>query len=315
MATQDGVRPRLLELFAGSKQLSQVAAMLGWDAVTLDNHAKNSPDICCDIRTWNFKNPRVGMFDYVHASIPCEEWSQLKTRGVRDFETARAVGQRTRAILDHFCKVNKRCVVTVENPATSLIQHEAEIVGGFRKCNTAYCAYAFPYRKATSIWTNLPSLSLKSCAEHCCWHGKHPISVQESALNLRAVIPACLCFDLLRQVMKHCRFSFELRMGGPPPVSPKPPPKLEERKLSQTQSPPTHQVSGEDRRPVGRPSTQTADLTCAECGKGPAQTSRLYNTSRVDVPLQCSICYRRALRDRREGADAISPDQEEATSA
>ena len=310
---KSGVKPRMLEIFSGSKQLSKTAELLGWDTISLDNDAKTHPDVCCNIIDFDYMNPRLGFFDYVHASIPCEEFSQCKTRSPRDLPKARTIGRQTRKILDHFCKINKNCIITIENPASSSIRHEHEIVGGLTRVTTSYCCYAFPYQKNTAIYSNLPAraLDLKTCPTSCCWHGVHPISAQHSPLNMRAMIPANLCFDLLSQIMKFCNFRYEITMGTPPkppPKPPKPPPKssaavsskaptyCEEEDEDDEQEQQPAVTTTQKSKKGGRPRCQRNDMTCSECGTDAKSTPRMYNCSNTNLPLLCTNCYRGTKR-------------------
>lgn len=309
MVQKGGVRPRMLELFSGSKQLSKTAELLGWDTVGLDNDPKTHPSICCDIMDFDYTNPRLGgFFDYVHASIPCNEFSQCKTRAVRDLVTARAIGRQTRKILDHFRRINKNCIITIENPASSLIRHEPEIVGGLTRVVTSYCCYFMPYQKNTAIYTNLPAhaLELKRCEDFCCWHGTHPMSCQHSPLNIRSMIPSDLCFDLLSQIMRHLNFRHEISMGPPPKPPPKPPkakssiaasPCEEKEEADEEHEKHPEVTTTKSRKGVGgRPRCQKMDMVCSECGTGAAQTERMYNCSSTTLPILCTKCYRATKR-------------------
>jgi hypothetical protein len=301
---KSGVKPRMLEIFSGSKQLSQVAQILGWDTLTLDNDPKTKPDICCDILEFDYRNPRIGFFDYVHASVPCEEFSQCKTRAPRDLPKARNIGRQTRKILDHFCKINKNCIITIENPASSLIKHEQDIIGGLTQAITSYCCYFFPYQKHTSIYTNLPTraLELKTCSSSCCWNGMHPMSAQHSPLNMRARIPSDLCFDLLSQIMKYCNFRYHITMGTPKP--PTKPPKMsavvskdsEEEDEDNEQEQPDITTHRTEKGVGGRPRCQRQDMVCTECGTDAQSTERMYNCSSTNLPLLCTKCYRGTKR-------------------
>jgi hypothetical protein len=66
---------KLLELFSGTGSVGRVAKALGWEVVSLD--LKNA-DINLDILDWNFEVFPVGHFDFVWASPPCTEYSELK---------------------------------------------------------------------------------------------------------------------------------------------------------------------------------------------------------------------------------------------
>ena len=81
--------------------MATVARKLGFETLTLDSDPKTSPDVLVDILEWDFRDKRY-YFDFVHASVPCEEWSMCKTRGERNLSLARQIAGRTRAIIEHF---------------------------------------------------------------------------------------------------------------------------------------------------------------------------------------------------------------------
>ena len=74
----------MLELFSGTGRLAAAFRERGWETVTLDSQCE--ADIRCDILHWDYSN--IQQFDHVHMSPPCTEFSQAKTRGVRDIEGA-----------------------------------------------------------------------------------------------------------------------------------------------------------------------------------------------------------------------------------
>ena len=272
----------MLEIFCGSKNMTHVAAKLGFETLTLDSDPKVAPDILTDILDWDYKDKRWGTFDYIHCSIPCEEWSRCHTRSERNLPLARQIAERTRAIIEHFRR-NSRCIFTVEQPASSLLCRE-EAVQGWLWTDASYCCYGFPYQKHTRFWHNLPSLSLrKCCPEHCFWRMKgHPMSVQHAPPEMRAVIPACLCFEILTTVCAAMGASIAARIPLKPLRAPRP------RAATQP--------SQESKR--GRPKRDTQDVSCSVCGN--EEAVQFYNLTRG--PTMCSRCYRRTRRHAKEAA-------------
>jgi len=172
---------RLLELFSGSGRLSAAFRELGWETVTLDSHC--AADIRCDILEWDYSG--VQPFDHVHMSPPCTEFSQAKTRGVRDIEGA-----------THLCLCALRAArallvpggtFSIENPASGRwALHKQPFMEelNLRRNEITYCSYGEPYRKLTSLWTDLPWTPLPPCrGEHRCPPsqrlGHHPVSAQK----------------------------------------------------------------------------------------------------------------------------------------
>ena len=172
---------RLLELFSGSGRLSAAFRELGWETVTLDSHC--AADIRCDILEWDYSD--IEPFDHVHMSPPCTEFSQAKTRGIRDIEGA-----------THLCLCALRAArallvpggtFSIENPASGRwALHKQPFMEelNLRRNEITYCSYGEPYRKLTSLWTDLPWTPLPPCrGEHRCPPsqrlGHHPVSAQK----------------------------------------------------------------------------------------------------------------------------------------
>ena len=174
---------------------------------------------------------------------------------------------------------------SVENPSTSLLCREAAVQGWMYN-DASYCCYGFPYRKHTRIWHNLPSLSLrKCCPEHCFWRMKgHPMSVQHAPPEMRAVIPACLCFEILTTVCAAMGASISARIPLKPLRTPRTP----------TSTHPSQTVPSKR----GRPKHDTQNLSCSVCGV--EEAAQFYNLT--DGPIMCSRCYRRTRRHAKEAA-------------
>lgn len=251
--------------------MSSVAQKIGFQTVTLDNDPKTCPDILTDILTWDYRD--VGRFDYIHASIPCDQFSRCHTRGERNLPLASSIADKTREIIEYFFKkLNSRCLFTIENPATSLLNQEAA-VDGLAYSDASYCAYGYPYRKNTRFWHNFPRLVLKTCTpEHCFWGNKaHAFSVQDAPPDMRARIPACLCFEILTTA---CQALSGRVIGARIPLRPMP------KRTAVTTA----------RR--GRPKTTTDNVECSVCG---IDDAKFYNLTSSE-PIMCSRCYRRTRR-------------------
>ena len=172
---------RLLELFSGSGRLSAAFRELGWETVTLDSHC--AADIRCDILEWDYSD--IEPFDHVHMSPPCTEFSQAKTRGYRDIEGA------TRLCLCALRAARALLVpggtFSIENPASGRwALHKQPFMEelNLRRNEITYCSYGEPYRKLTSLWTDLPWTPLPPCrGENRCSPsqrlGHHPVSAQK----------------------------------------------------------------------------------------------------------------------------------------
>jgi hypothetical protein len=306
--------PRLLELFSGSKAMSQTAQSLGFLTLTLDNDESRKPDIAADIMEWNYQDKFWGTFDMIHASIPCEQFSRCNTSGRPRLQAARAVAARTREILDHHRKLNPRLVIVIENPKTSLLSAEAA-VRGLRTTDASYCCYGFPYRKDTRFFHNLKHLSLAECCrESCFWKdGGHPSNVQHAPGAMRSAIPRCLCLSILFSACQAlgapCAARVALRPLRSADIdSAEAPAAAPSSSSSFDRGSPNAQVSGAGRGTrgsneneksgalakasgaKGRPRHPRAGLLCSFCMSDDPRP-RWYHLTKP--PILCSRCYRR----------------------
>lgn len=158
---------RVLDLCAGTKSMRQALQDAGWGGdrlvyVSVDCLAKHQPDVLCDLVAavadgsfFKSLESRWGTepWDVVWASPPCTEFSCAKTVGTRDLATANAVVAACLAVIRRL----RPRVWFMENPATGLL-HKQEAMRTLEhlRHTVCYCRYGTPYRKPTSIWTNVP---------------------------------------------------------------------------------------------------------------------------------------------------------------
>ena len=91
-------KPIFVELFCGTKSMSDNARLLDYFRVkTLDSSEIVDADYKCDIMDvddshalskWIEKKMKRGHIIVMHSSPPCEEFSRMNTRGIRDIEGA-----------------------------------------------------------------------------------------------------------------------------------------------------------------------------------------------------------------------------------
>ena len=142
------------------------------------------PTIVADLREWD---PRVyppRYFDCVHASPPCTEYSCARTtaKKPRDLEGSDALVQRTMEMMQY---LQPLCWI-MENPWTGLLRKRPFMEPLEPRMRViSYCKYNYPYRKRTSIWSNLNqfwTIRPKCCAAAPCEkmvEGKHPATAQQ----------------------------------------------------------------------------------------------------------------------------------------
>jgi hypothetical protein len=165
---------RLLELFSGTGSVRKAVGAQFDEIVSIDILDKFIPSECCDILQWNYKKYPSGYFDCIWASPPCTEYSKAKTRGVRNFQLADSIVQRTIEIIDYF-QPDKWFI---ENPESGKLK-DRDFMLGIPFYDVDYCCYGKEYRKRTRIWTTIEGFEPKLCDPTTCpmmIDGRHKMS-------------------------------------------------------------------------------------------------------------------------------------------
>ena len=143
-------RLRTLDIFSGTGSLTTAFRRAGHEVDSLDLDPRFAPTFCTNVPTWDYKALPRGHYDAIWCSCPCENYSIARSnaRAPRDLMLADSLVLRTQEIIDWFAP---RCWF-VENPEGSLLWRRFKWE---RLVTTSYCSYGFPYRKNTTIATNL----------------------------------------------------------------------------------------------------------------------------------------------------------------
>ena len=155
---------RLLELFSGTKSVSNAIGHLYDEIVSVDILEKFNPTVCVDILEWDYKQYPPGYFDAIWASPPCTEYSKMKyiSGAPRNLDLADRIVQRAIEIIDYFQPPKWY----IENPQTGLLK-DRDFMLGVPFTDVDYCMYCdWGYRKTTRIWTNV-DYEGKRCNKMC----------------------------------------------------------------------------------------------------------------------------------------------------
>ena len=203
-----------LELCCGHASFSQVASReFGYHTTTLDIDPFFTPDICCDVRQWEYA-PMFppDHFSVVWASPPCTEFSHAKSVGVRDLPLADSIAQACLAIVRYF-----DCPFVIENPYSGLLRHRP-YMAGVPYHRVDYCAYepSLGMKKSTVLFTNLTDfipltcpgrgqcLAMEgSCHRNTATGNYFPWSSKKQRARELARVPANLVRSILRHPSSH----------------------------------------------------------------------------------------------------------------
>ncbi len=151
---------KVLELFCGTKSISNVAEERGHRVFTVDNDSQFGPDDVADILCWS---PELLPFapDMIWASPPCttfsvmsigKHWNIDHTPKTKEAEHGMKIVKKTISIIEYFEKINPRLIWYIENPRGKL--RKLDFMQKFMRKTVTYCQYGDTRMKPTDIWTN-----------------------------------------------------------------------------------------------------------------------------------------------------------------
>jgi site-specific DNA-cytosine methylase len=168
---------RLLELFSGTKSVSNAVGERYDEIFSVDILEKFNPTVAIDVLKWDYKVYPPGHFDAIWASPPCTEYSKMKyiTGSPRNLALADSIAKRTIEIIDYFQPERWY----IENPQTGLLK-DREFMMGIPFVDVDYCMYSdWGYKKKTRIWTAV-DYEGKLCNKKCgnIINGVHASAIQ-----------------------------------------------------------------------------------------------------------------------------------------
>ncbi len=197
---------RLLELFSGTGSIGRAFAEQGWEVTSLDIDPKSGADIVADFMTWDFSIYPEMHFDAIWASPVCTHYSIARTtaKTPRDLEGSDRMVQR---VLDCIGLLKPQ-IWAFENPGSGLLKDRA-VVQQLPYKDVSYCAYGYPYRKWTRIWTNSERWQPRPV---CCKAtpcavmegGRHPKSAQRGPSKGRGGDDRCSLSQLYSMPPELC---------------------------------------------------------------------------------------------------------------
>ena len=151
-------KPRILDLFCGTKSRSKPFGDMGWEVHTLDHNPRFHPTICCDILEWNPQEFPPGFFDVVVASPPCQKFSIANSKRPKGLHEGDCMVLQTLRIIEYL----QPSVWLLENPRTGDLTHRS-YMQHIPHADFDYCEFSdWGYKKPTRIWGSPQISQVKS---------------------------------------------------------------------------------------------------------------------------------------------------------
>lgn len=213
-------KPKMLDLFCGTKSVAHAFMREGFDVTTLDNDLRFAPDIWTDILDWNYRELKsfdVSWADVIWASPPCEGFSvaAISKNWKKDGKFLYPKSQsachgmrlviRTLEIIQHI----KPRYWFIENPRAAL--RKQVFMQKFQKQTITYCQYGDIRMKPTDIWGVFPkAFPIRSCKNGDSCHETAPRGSRTGTQGLkgsieRGRIPAEFCSLLAEHIKQEMR--------------------------------------------------------------------------------------------------------------
>ena len=204
----------LLELFAGSRSVGNVAAELGMTVFSVDWQNFDKVDLSIDIEELKL-NDIPFIPDVVWASPDCTTYTIAAISTHRDgtepkSDYARkcdAVNQHFIGLIDEWLLVNPNMVFFIENPRGMM--RKMAFMQRFKRHTVWYCTYGDDRAKPTDIWTNsdtwLPRPMChngnKNCHHQPAPRGSKTGTQGKSGSYERSKIPTALVEEILNSCL------------------------------------------------------------------------------------------------------------------
>ena len=164
--------PKLLELFCGTKSISNAFAAAGWETYTVDWDKSFNPTLCADIGTLT-KEDLIelcgGIPDVVWLSPDCTTYSvaALRYHRIKDknnkiipkSDYAAFCDKVNTHILDVVINQLKPKYYFIENPRSTF--RKMDFIANIPRYTVTYCQYGVFRMKPTDIFTNHPEPNFK----------------------------------------------------------------------------------------------------------------------------------------------------------
>lgn len=200
---------KMLELFCGTKSVSNAFKKAGWEVYTIDWNKDFEPTLCADISKLTAKDIVAlcgGFPDVIHASPDCTSYSVMAISHHREKEPngnlkaktdyAKFCDKTNAHVIDLIRELNPKYFF-IENPVGGL--RKMDFMQGLQRYTVTYCQYGEHRQKPTDLWTNHPFPMFKPpCKRGAPCHEPAPRGSKTGTQGIkgakdRSRIPDLLC--------------------------------------------------------------------------------------------------------------------------
>lgn len=200
---------KMLELFCGTKSVSNAFKELGWEVYTVDWNKNFNPTLCTDISKLAVKDIVElceGYPEVIHASPDCTTYSvsaiskhrkkEEKGNLAPVSEYAKFCDKTNKHVIELIKELNPKYYF-IENPRGGL--RKMDFMQGIPRYTVTYCQYGETRQKPTDFWTNHPNPQFKTpCKSGATCHEPAPRGSRTGTQKLkgaikRSIIPSLLC--------------------------------------------------------------------------------------------------------------------------
>lgn len=209
----------VVELFAGTKSLSNAAGSFGHKTFTSDWDYSFGTDYLVDVMKFDIGKVPFDNVDFLWASPPCETFS-VASIGHHWKGGSKAYEPKTEASLEGIKRVLKTLDIIkalkptywiIENPRGLLRKMDFMNQPGIYRYTVTYCQYGDTRMKPTDLWSNIPDLEFKPM----CKNGMpcHISAPRESSTGTQGIktykdrsrVPTELCASVIKQIERRMK--------------------------------------------------------------------------------------------------------------